>query len=99
MISVAEIEAAIKEAESRETSYSNCARLADLYICRDHLITHSAPKPPNEGEKGKDGSRSAFIIKAEKTSPVTLWEVLDEVFSVIEVTNPGLYNAAMSRLG
>ena len=99
MISIAEIEAAIKEAESRETSYSNCARLADLYICRDHLITHSAPQPPNGDEKVSRGSRSRFMQSAEKTPSVTLWEVLDEVFAVIEVTNPGLYNAAMSRLG
>ena len=36
-MNIADIEAAIVELESGDTTYSNCAKLADLYTVKEHL--------------------------------------------------------------
>lgn len=41
MLNIEEINNTIEKLENEETTYSNCSKLANLYIVRDHIKTNS----------------------------------------------------------
>lgn len=99
MISLAEIERTIKELESGVTSYTNCAKLADLYTVRDHL--YERPMPNHSGrtaDKIEISGDSEFLRVAQSTDANLVWGVLDELMAVLKVSNPRLYDGVMLKL-
>ena len=94
MISRYEVEKAILEHESKDTSYANCERLAWLYIVRDHLM--SAEMRSN-GLFTPTGE-SEFIKAVAGKDGVAVWAVLDELMDTLKVINPRLYDGVMRKL-
>ena len=94
MISRYEVEKAILEHESKDTSYANCERLAWLYIVRDHL---TGAEMLNAGLFSPTGE-SDFIKAASGKDGAAVWSVLDELMETLRITNPRLYDGVMRRL-
>ena len=94
MISRYEVEKAILEHESKDTSYANCERLAWLYIVRDHL---TGAEMRESGLFSPTGD-SEFIKSASGKDGAAVWGVLDELMDTIRATNPRLYNGVIQRI-
>ena len=92
MISAEELDRAILEHESKDTTYANCERLAWLYIVRDHIGGKSGKAlPAVSGE-------SAFLQAAASADPALVWDILDELMGTLAVLQPRMYQAVLRRL-
>lgn len=94
MISVDELDRAILEHESRDTSYANCERLAWLYIVRDHLNGVPSRQPVPVDADGE----SDFLKAVHGRDSVHVWAVLDELMETLGVVNPRLYAAVLRKI-
>ena len=94
MVSLETIEREISELEARgETTYSQCERLAWLYVCRDHL------KPTAEGGRTtQEIGGSEFLEACGGVSYPKLMAVLDEHMEAMRVIMPREYDSVMARI-
>lgn len=94
MISVDMLESTILELESRDTTFANCSKLADLYIVRDHIVKQQTV----DGKTMLTNGKSEFmqIINDMKTESVIL--VIDELMQLLKVLQPNLYNSVIEQL-
>ena len=101
MLTLEVIEREIDNIVQHGTNYEDCARLANLYICRAGLT--GAPITVVESGQAKaapeiDDSCSAFLHAVSRVPSQKCWAVIDELMSVLQATNPRLFNGVMRKL-
>ena len=92
MISLKEIEKTITELENGETSFSNCEKLANLYIVYDHLN-----KTKTFTEEPKEYNTEFFkLVKGKNVHDV--YEVIDELMETLSVVNNRVYQSVINKI-
>ena len=101
-----EIEWAISELESEETSKAGYILLAALYTCRNEMMgdpsrqaqisTYSEAAPLAEplGQYGE----SEFLQVVAGKDPASAWRVINELMDTLRTFNPKVYNGVMRKL-
>ena len=98
MIDRSEIDRAIDELESKETTFSSCAKLADLYIIRDKL-DESAPRVEDYSyDVGPVSGGSDFMAAISGKDYGKLWAIIDELMDTLSVANPRVYASVMRKI-
>lgn len=104
MISIAEIDKAIAEHERGDATYSNCERLAWLYIVRDHLAedrgAHREESPKeNHSQTHIEANEISDFLKAVKGKDERkIFTIMDELMQTIHVIQPRVYDAVMLKI-
>lgn len=79
-----------------------CAKLASYYTILDHMkgpeneTSYSYANKPTDVVSHDSGSEFFGLINGKPVDDV--WDVLDEIMAVIQVTYPRLYKAIIRRL-
>lgn len=94
MISKDELDKTILELEMRDTTFANCAKLADLYIVRDHITGQQTAQPTT---LSVDPS-SEFLQVVDGKDSVAVWAVMDDLMDTLRVTAPRVYDSVMRRV-
>lgn len=92
MISQKELEFAISDLEKAEPTYQVCAKLADLYVIRDHI------KPSYSEKSVPAGGSSEFLRLVSGKDTGAVMQVMDELMETTQVLNPRLYEAVIKRM-
>ena len=111
MLDKAEIRAEIARLEFEESSYSNYAKLADLYVIRDKMqgdesdgvryVGHysGAPAPVSaEPQNVGEYGDSEFLLAVAGKDPARAWAIVDELMDTLAMVNAKVYNAVMQKL-
>lgn len=94
MISKDELDKTILELEMRDTTFANCAKLADLYTVRDHITGQQAAQPvPLCVEPS-----SEFLQAVDGKDSVAVWNIMGDLMDTISVTAPRVYDSIMRRV-
>jgi hypothetical protein len=92
MISLKEIEKTIAELESGETSFSNCEKLANLYVVYDHLNR-------NKTFTAEPEEKNTEFFKAVKGKNIhDVYVVIDELMETMSVVNNRAYQSVVQKL-
>lgn len=102
MIDVHEIDRAITRLESGDTTYSSCAKLADLYAVREHMVSpgyetaasYSAKPSDVVGEYGN----SDFLLAISGKDGCSAWGVMDDLMDTLRVVNPKVYARVLKKI-
>ena len=112
MLDKAEIRAAIAKLEFDESSYSNYAKLASLYVIRDKMQEEErgdggryvgyysgapAPVTAEPGTVGEYGD-SEFLLAVAGKDPAKAWAVVDELMDTLSMVNSKVYNSVMQKI-
>lgn len=98
MIDRKEIDRAIDELESKETTFSSCAKLADLYIIRDRISETPRRTEAYSYDAGPVSSGSDFMAAASGKDYDKLLIVMDELMDTLSVANPRVYASVMRKI-
>lgn len=112
MLDKAEIRAAIAKLEFDESSYSNYAKLASLYVIRDKMQEeergdggryvgyYSAAPAPVTAEPATVGEYgdSEFLLAVAGKDPAKAWTVIDELMDTLAMVNSKVYNSVMQKI-
>lgn len=107
MLDMAEVKRAIAELENGDTKFSVCAKLADLYAVRDHILgqpqiydqAYSRAAAPAAPENlGLYGDSDFLQAVAGKDSSAA-WTIMDELMNTLKVVNLRVYDSVMRKLG
>lgn len=100
MITIMELDGAIRECEAAPTTYQNCEKLATFYTILDHI-----QEEPQVEEYSYDGPQgvgnfgdSDFLNAVEGKDENKIWSILDELMDTILITNPRLYQGVMRKI-
>ena len=94
MISKDELDKTILELEMRDTTFANCAKLADLYVVRDHITGQQAAQPT---PLTVDPS-SEFLKAVDGKDSVAVFAIMDDLMDTIRATAPRAYESVMRRV-
>ena len=94
MISKDELDRTILELEMRDTTFANCAKLADLYTVRDHLTG----QPQKQATPLETSGDSEFLRAIDGKDSVAVWQIIDDLMDTLRVTAPRVYSDIMSRI-
>lgn len=95
MITLTEIDGAIRECENAPTSYQNCEKLATFYTVRDHLQPEYSYDPP----QGIDNyGESEFLKAVTGRDTAEIMAIMDELMDTIHITNPRLYQGVLRKI-
>ena len=112
MLDEAEIRAAIAKLEFDESSYSNYAKLASLYVIRDKMQEEErgdggryvgyysgapAPVTAEPATVGEYGD-SEFLLAVAGKDPAKAWAVVDELMDTLAMVNSKVYNSVMQKI-
>jgi hypothetical protein len=112
MLDKAEIRAAIAKLEFDESSYSNYAKLASLYVIRDKMQEEErgdggryvgyysgapAPVTAEPATVGEYGD-SEFLLAVAGKDPAKAWTVVDELMDTLAMVNSKVYNSVMQKI-
>ena len=112
MLDKAEIRAAIAKLEFDESSYSNYAKLASLYVIRDKMQEEErgdggryvgyysgapAPVTAEPATVGEYGD-SEFLLAVAGKDPAKAWTVIDELMDTLAMVNSKVYNSVMRKI-
>ena len=112
MLDKAEIRAAIAKLEFDESSYSNYAKLASLYVIRDKMQEEErgdggryvgyysgapAPVTAEPATVGEYGD-SEFLLAVSGKDPAKAWAVVDELMDTLAMVNSKVYNSVMQKI-
>lgn len=89
MLSKKDLEYSINKLERTEPTYEVCARLADLYIIRDHMPTYS---------ERLTGGKSEFMRSINGKDAESVMKIMDELMEATQVLNPKLYENVLLRV-
>lgn len=104
-----EIEWAIQELESEESSKAGYILLGALYACRNEMMgtppaarvpqisAYSEAAAPIDEKLGRYGD-SDFLRAVEGLDPTAAWEVMDWHMNSLYVVNPRAYESVMAKL-
>lgn len=102
MITLEEIEEAIRKEEDAPHTYDTCRRLASLYILREYIggggFADRYSHDPVDAERIGHYGNSEFLEMIEGRNSGGVWAVLDELMETIRITNKRLYDGVMRRL-
>jgi len=98
-----EIEWAISELESEESSKSGYILLAALYTCRNELLGvpaqpmayAEAAEPPQTLRQYGD---SEFLNTIVGKDPAAAWAIMDDLMESLRVVNLRVYNSVMRKI-
>ena len=105
MLDAKEIAAAIAQLEYLDSSYSNYAKLADLYIIRDKMEGKEKPlayersysaAPAAVAEKVTGDSD--FLRAVSGKDRQSAWDVMDELMENLKVAYPRTYERVMRKI-
>lgn len=107
MLDMNEVERTIVELENGNTNFSVCAKLADLYSVRDHIMgkneaydqSYSRSAAPVSAEKLDLYGDSDFLDAIAGKDSSAVWAVIDELMSTLKVTNVKVYDSVLRRIG
>lgn len=94
MINTDELDREILMLEKKDTTYSNCERLAWLYIVRDHITGQQTAQP---APLSVDPT-SEFLQTVDGKDSVAVFEVINDLMDTIRVTAPRVYESVMRRV-
>ena len=94
MISKDELDKTILELEMRDTTFANCAKLADLYIVRDHITAQEHKQPVPLSTVGD----SDFLKAINGKDSLAVWSIMDELMDTVRVTAPRVYGSIMRKI-
>ena len=112
MLDKAEIRAAIAKLEFDESSYSNYAKLASLYVIRDKMQEEErgdggryvgyysgapAPVTAQPATVGEYGD-SEFLLAVAGKDPAKAWTVIDELMDTLALVNRKVYDSVMRKI-
>ncbi len=112
MLDKAEIRAAIAKLEFDESSYSNYAKLASLYVIRDKMQEEErgdggryvgyysgapAPVTAEPAAVGEYGD-SEFLLAVAGKSPEKAWAVVDELMDTLSLVNRKVYDSVLRKI-
>lgn len=92
MINLEEIDKAILELESHDTTYATCEKLAWLYIVKDHISGNTLTR------KATPNYQSEFLAAATNCEIDRLMKILDEHFEVVKAIFPKEYEKVIQRI-
>ena len=93
MIDLETIEREINTLEARgDTTYSQCERLAWLYVVRDHI------RPARGDEKTQDLRGSEFLEACSDRSDPGVMRGLNEHMEALKIVQPREYEAVMAKI-
>lgn len=94
MLSLEEIQEEIEKLENGQTTYSNCERLATLYIVRDHYGQSAVAQAEMvDLDEFSEFTRVSLSISREK-----LISVMNEHMEAIKLLYPKEYNIVIDKL-
>ena len=106
MLDAKEIEKEIARLEYIESSYSNYAKLADLYTIQNQMnktvrmeeyAYSAAPVVEVEQEIGCYGD-SEFLQAITGKDAYEIWLIINELMATLQVVNTKAYNRIMNRI-
>lgn len=112
MLDKAEIRAAIAKLEFDESSYSNYAKLASLYVIRDKMQEEErgdggryvgyysgvpAPMSAEPATVGEYGD-SEFLLAVAGKDPAKAWAVVDELMDTLSLVNRRVYDSMLRKI-
>ena len=105
MITEYDLQEAIAECEGQINPNANtCLKLASFYIIKDHMYpedqetpAYSFSAPPSDvvEQSITYSSDTEFAREINGKDPNTMWSVMDELMSTLQMLNPRLYNGVM----
>ncbi len=105
MIDKDEIRRAIEELERRETTFSTCSKLADLYTVLDHAEpsptydrAYSRAAAPIIQEVSTSYGSSDFLQAVACKDAAAAWMVMDELMDTLKVVNGRVYESVMRKI-
>ena len=103
MITLEELDEAIRDCEGSERhTYDDCIRLAALYTIKKQLYPDNIPEIRQSFRAAEDAigdyGESEFLQIVSGKNAGGVWEVIDELMTTIEITNPRLYNGVMRKI-
>ena len=102
MLTKAELLTAIDELEDAPPTFQNCQKMATFYTLLNNVYGRQqteysfAEKKPEEVIKDHGGSEFLQAIKGKTAESV--WKILDETMSTLEVLQPKLYDAVIRQI-
>ena len=112
MLDKAEIRAAIAKLEFDESSYSNYAKLASLYVIRDKMQEEErgdggryvgyysgapAPVTAEPATVGEYGD-SEFLLAVAGKDSANAWAVVDELMDTLSLVNRKVYDSVLRKI-
>ncbi len=94
MFTVKEIEKYISDFEQHGNNLSECVQLASLYTVRDHLRGYSISPEANI----LLGGSSEFLRSINGKESVKVWEIMDELMSVVQTLHPAMYDKIIKKI-
>ena len=94
MISKDELDSTILELEMRDTTFANCAKLADLYVVRDHITSQEQKQPIPLDVSGD----SEFLQAIDGKDSRAVWLIVDDMMDSRWVTAPRVYNGVLKKI-
>lgn len=107
MLDAKEIAAAIAQLEYLESSYSNYAKLADLYIIRDKMEGTERPLAYEQSYSAAPAVAAAgvsvtgdsdFLRAVSGKDQQSAWDVMDELMDSLKVVNARLYDSTLRKI-
>jgi len=97
MITIKELDGAIRECENAPTSYQNCEKLATFYTVRNYMQPKEeySYDPPQGIEVYGD---SDFLQAVTGRDTAEIMAIMDELMETILITNPRLYQGVMRKI-
>lgn len=97
MLSRKEIESEIARLEYAESSYSNYAKLADLYTILNQMNCNP-DLGDTEQETVKSYGESNFLKSISGRNEKAVWLIIDDLMDNLKVVNQKVYNGIMRRI-
>ena len=88
---------AIDALERQEITFAVAAKLADLYIVRDHM-EGAAPKTIVKGDAVEVGTMTEFMEIVNKVGIDKTLAVIDELMTTLKAVNRRLYDGVIRQL-
>lgn len=98
MITLRELDGAIKECENSPTSYQNCEKLATFYTILGHMQNQKQEVKSVVESQIDDYGESEFLQAIKGRNPEEIWLLMDELMNTILITNPRLYDGVMRQI-
>ena len=99
MITEHELLEEIEKCQRDPVTYTGISKLADLYTVYDHM--YGIPEPNYSGmnaERMKIIGDTEFLKIVDRTNVDKVWNVMDELMSVLKISNPNLYEGVIRQL-
>lgn len=98
MISENELLCEIEKLKDAPPTFTSIQKLASLYTVYEYL--YGNPKPDYNGRNAErmTSGETDFLKVVSRTDQNKVWDVLDELMSVLKVSHTRLYDGVMKKL-